>query len=185
MIDFVSDTTIEKLWSRSLEQFNDNRGRYLEIFRTRSSSISIPEMVQDSLSESAQGVVRGMHIQLGQWQLVTILQGEILDVVIDLDSRSTSYMHIKSCQLSSKGLNQLLIGPGIAHGFRVLSDNCLISYKSSKYYGETPQFGINVNSPEFSDYFSGDDILVSVRDSLFPELSKVATDTELLGLMKS
>lgn len=185
MIDFVSDTTIEKLWSRSLEQFSDNRGRFVEMFRSRSSLINIPEMVQDSISESAKGVVRGMHVQSEQWQMVTILQGEILDVVIDLNSNSTSYMYIKSYQLSSKGLNQLLIGPGIAHGYRVLSDNCLISYKSSKYYGETPQFGINVNSPEFSDFFSGDNILVSVRDSLFPELSKVAKDTFFLGLMKS
>ena len=185
MTDFVSDTSIGKLWSRSLEQFSDNRGRFVEIFRSRTSLISIPDMVQDSLSESVGGVVRGMHIQMGQWQLVTVLQGEILDVVIDLNSNSTSYMRIKSYQLSSKGLNQLLIGPGIAHGYRVLSENCLISYKSSKYYGETPQFGININSPEFSDFFFGDDILISDRDSSFPELSRVIADAYFLGLMKS
>ena len=185
MLNFVSDTAIEKLWSRSLEQFTDNRGRFVEIFRSRTSLMSIPDMVQDSLSESVRGVVRGMHIQVGQWQLVTVLQGEILDIVIDLNTNSSSFLTMKSNLLSSNGLNQLLIGPGIAHGYRVVSDNCLVSYKSSKYYGETPQFGININSPEFSDFFFGDDILISDRDSLFPKLSQVATDTHFLDLMRS
>ena len=126
MLNFVSDTAIEKLWSRSLEQFTDNRGRFVEIFRNRTSLMSIPDMVQDSLSESVRGVVRGMHIQVGQWQLVTVLQGEILDIVIDLNTNSSSFLTMKSNLLSSNGLNQLLIGPGIA----LLSSESILIHRS-------------------------------------------------------
>jgi len=112
-------------------------------------------------------VLRGMHLQINQWQLVTLLRGQIIDVVLNLDSTTTEYRKSTSISLDWNSTNQLLIGPGIAHGYAVLSEDALIHYKSSIYYGDSPQIGVHWQSSEVISYWPVQNWIVSQRDSNF------------------
>jgi len=160
------------VWARSLQMHEDNRGYFFEELRKSDLPESTPEFVQDSISFSKMGVLRGMHLQLKQWQLLTLLEGEIFDVLLNLDEDSPNFMSSIPLNLAWNRLNQLLIAPGIAHGFAVLSDEARIHYKSSVYYGSTDQFGVHWNSEEIRDMWPKVPWTISERDSTFPSLQE-------------
>jgi dTDP-4-dehydrorhamnose 3,5-epimerase len=129
-------------------------------------------MVQDNLSYSTGDVVRGMHLQENQWQVLTVLKGSILDITIDVSKDSQTFMHTCSTELSESNLNQLIIPPNVAHGFCTLSKEVLLMYKSSMFYGESPQYGIAWHSEEIVDFWPEKNWTISKRDSSFPTLGK-------------
>jgi dTDP-4-dehydrorhamnose 3,5-epimerase len=159
---------IDGIWIRSLDLNFDDRGCFTEVLRINDLPEGVPNFVQDSISSSKKNVLRGMHIQLEQWQLITLLEGTIVDVLLNLERKSDSYLKSTSFNLSWETLNQVLVAPGFAHGFAVISDNARIQYKSSIYYGSTEQFGVRWNSGEIFDYWPRKDWKVSERDSNFP-----------------
>ena len=134
MSNFKEIKGISETWIRSVPRYLDHRGFFSEVFRKVSPPIQVPDFIQDSLSFSRKNVLRGMHIQINQWQLVTLVKGELVDTLIDLRLNSPTYLDSVSLNLSDLKDNQLLIGPGIAHGYGVLSDEAIIQYKSSVYY---------------------------------------------------
>lgn len=156
------------VWSRSVTMHEDSRGYFYEELRKDDLPESVPEFVQDSMSFSRRKVLRGMHLQLEQWQLVTLLEGEIVDVLLNANPDSSCFQQSMSIKLSWNKLNQLLISPGIAHGFAVLSDKAHIHYKSSVYYGSTNQYGVHWNSMEISNFWPKEPWTLSARDSEFP-----------------
>ena len=118
--------------------FGDDRGFFMETFqgeRYAEVGIELP-FVQDNLSRSSHGVVRGLHFQKTrpQGKLVTCMRGKVLDVVVDLRSHSESLGQSFSIILDSEKRTQLWVPPGFAHGFSVLSESADFFYKCTDYY---------------------------------------------------
>lgn len=118
--------------------FKDDRGFFLETFNRQAlinAGINY-EFVQDNLSGSMRGALRGLHyqIQYPQGKLVTVLRGEVFDVAVDLRRSSPFFGKYISCKLSEKERKFLWIPPGFAHGFLVLSDTAEFFYKVTDYY---------------------------------------------------
>ncbi|RYY74757.1 MAG: dTDP-4-dehydrorhamnose 3,5-epimerase [Gammaproteobacteria bacterium] len=120
--------------------FEDQRGCFLESFNQRNFSELIQfagMLVQDNLSVSSHGVVRGLHYQknpMAQGKLIHVISGEIFDVVVDLRRNSSSFGKHVSVVLSDANRRQLWVPPGFAHGFMVLSSIAHVAYKVSEYY---------------------------------------------------
>jgi dTDP-4-dehydrorhamnose 3,5-epimerase len=179
MVEFEEIEGISQAWVRHVPRFNDRRGYFSEEFRRSSAPMVIPDFVQDSLSYSKKNVLRGMHLQIDQWQLVTLIKGELMDVLVDLSVTSPTYLQSVSLELSELGRNQLLLRPGIAHGYGVLSEEALIHYKSSVYYGDTAQFGVHWRSKELVGCWPMLDWEISDRDSSFPILEEAIPEIRL------
>jgi dTDP-4-dehydrorhamnose 3,5-epimerase len=167
----VSEMPIDrmKLLNRTLSV--DKRGHFEEIYRATDFGDDVPDFIQDNLSYSKGPVLRGMHLQVSQWQLVTVLSGSIRDVTLDLNRESRTFMKTYATELRHDSNNQLLIPPGVAHGFALTSDQALLHYKSTMYYGESIQFGIFWNSPELTSCWPDHNWVISDRDCNFPSLS--------------
>jgi len=133
--------------------YKDKRGLFLETFRQQryaECGISGP-FVQDNLVHSHKNAFRGLHFQLPpfeQAKLITMISGEILDVVLDLRKGSQTYLKTGIITISAADHDQLYIPAGFAHGYYVLSNRSIISYKVSKPYAPDHQSGIRWDSPE-------------------------------------
>ena len=161
MAMFKPFSGISGIWTRELDLKFDDRGYFSEILRESDLPEEVPNFVQDSISSSKKNILRGMHLQLDQWQLITVLEGKIVDVLLNLDVDSENFLKSVSMNLSWNSLNQVLVGPGFAHGFGVISDVAKIHYKSNVYYGATEQSGIHWNSPEISECWPKNDWVIS------------------------
>lgn len=131
--------------------FSDNRGFFFENWnKSRYEDLGLPgEFAQDNISFSNQGVLRGLHFQhpLTQGKLVSVLEGEIFDVAVDIRIGSPSFGKWVGFNLSSLNHHQLWIPAGFAHGFCVISSKALVSYKSSAYYSQKNESTIIWNDP--------------------------------------
>ncbi|NBT59091.1 dTDP-4-dehydrorhamnose 3,5-epimerase, partial [bacterium] len=121
--------------------FRDDRGLFFESWNLESyRSKGIPEhsWAQDNVSFSKKGTLRGLHFQTPtpQGKLVTVLHGEVFDVAVDLRSDSPTFGKHLAFNLSDKNPHQLWIPKGFAHGFLVLSDFAVVSYKASEFYSQ-------------------------------------------------
>jgi dTDP-4-dehydrorhamnose 3,5-epimerase len=131
--------------------FKDNRGYFFESFKQeRYESFGIKErFVQDNFSRSTKGVLRGLHYQLKnpQGKLVTVIEGKVLDVMVDTRHGSPTFGQSYSIILDDERHNQAYIPPGLAHGFYVLSDNVVFTYKCTDYYHPEDEVGLYWNDP--------------------------------------
>lgn len=116
----------------------DNRGFFLELFQSEKFAAAgiAATFVQDNLSRSSRGVLRGLHyqIQRPQGKLVTVLQGEIFDVAVDLRRSSPSFGRWVGATLSDQNREMLYVPPGFAHGFCVMSETADVFYKCTELY---------------------------------------------------
>jgi len=167
-MDKFQKTDLTDVLSRRRNVFRDNRGNFQEIIRTEELPSEIPPFVQDSASVSSSMVLRGFHIQELQWQLVTLITGEVDDILIDLRSDSPTFLSVISINLHPERENQILIPPGVAHGYCAKGRQNVINYKSSRYYGETREFGVSWKSIELSRHIPDKNWTVSERDNSFP-----------------
>lgn len=133
----------------------DSRGYFYEVFNeahfNKNTGLNT-HFVQDNQSLSQYGVVRGLHLQGGnfaQAKLVRCVQGKILDVVVDLREEEPTFGTSFSIELSAQNHTQLFIPKGFAHGFSVLSDTALIIYKCDQFYNRACEMGIAYNDPHF------------------------------------
>lgn len=132
--------------------FGDERGHFFEAYNQsvfRSNGIN-NEFVQDNQSKSSYGVIRGLHYQLApfaQAKLVRVLQGNILDVAVDIRKNSPTYGAHFSIELSAENNKQLFIPPGFAHGFSVLSQTAVVLYKCDAFYNKQSEGGIRFDDP--------------------------------------
>lgn len=151
----VTSTTFEGLKIIQPKVFIDPRGFFMESYnKNQLSNAGIHiNFVQDNHSKSVRGVIRGLHYQLepyAQTKLIRVLQGEILDVVVDIRKESKTFGHYYSILLSPDNKKQLLIPKGFAHGFSVLSATAEILYKCDTYYAPEYERGILYNDPELN-----------------------------------
>ena len=161
-------TPIQDAYIFELNKFEDDRGFFLETWNSK--KFGLPEFVQDNLSRSKQGVLRGLHYQeqsKSQGKLVCCTRGSVFDVIVDLRERSSSYGKWFSIVLDRPEL-QLWIPKGIAHGFYTLSETADFAYKVTNYYDPLSEKVLIWN----------DDILaINWPNNLNPIISK--KDTEL------
>ena len=171
------ETGIEGLLIIEPKLFRDARGFFLESFhceRYSSLGLNLP-FVQDNFSRSKYGVLRGLHFQKTrpQGKLVTCLNGQILDVVVDLRKDSVTYSQSFSCILVSGKKTQLWIPPGFAHGFIVLSETADFFYKCTDYYAPDDESGILWNDPDLNIDWLIDHPIISDKDLSLPSLREI------------
>jgi dTDP-4-dehydrorhamnose 3,5-epimerase len=140
------------------------------------SEAGVPgDLVQDNLSLSRRGVLRGLHLQnpRGQGKLVYAIQGTIFDVAVDVRVGSETFGHWESFELSAENHRQVYIPPGFAHGFCVVSETALFAYKCSDYYAPEYELGIHYADPALAIDWPSAEPLVSARDAGHPNLADV------------
>jgi len=150
----------------------DNRGYFMQSYHQKNINKLIGNIsfVQDNESESYRGVLRGLHFQkppYAQSKLVRCLKGKLLDVVLDLRNDSKTYGMIETILLSEENKNQLFIPKGFAHGFIVLSEIAVFSYKVDNYYNPGSESGILWNDSDLNiDWkINKAEIVVSEKDT--------------------
>jgi len=119
--------------------------------RDRYAAAGLPvEFVQDNLSMSAKGILRGLHLQHpnGQGKLCSVLDGEVFDVAVDVRTGSPTFGRWVGVTLSSKNKRQFYVPPGFAHGFCVLSEHALFSYKCTDFYSAASELGVAWDDPD-------------------------------------
>lgn len=129
------------------------------------------EFVQDNLSFSQKGTLRGLHFQIpphAQGKLVTVLEGEVLDVAVDIRKDSPTYGMHEAIKLSTEDPTLLYIPPGMAHGFQVLSDTCLFLYKCTSFYHKESERGIAWNDPQLEIPWENISPVLSEKDQQHP-----------------
>ncbi|MFA5663600.1 dTDP-4-dehydrorhamnose 3,5-epimerase [Castellaniella sp.] len=159
--------------------FTDARGCFMESFSARrySEQAGITQaFVQDNLSRSRHGVLRGLHFQQRhpQGKLVSVVHGRVYDVVVDITPGSPSFGRHLGLELSDRNRRQLWVPPGFAHGFCVLSDWADQSYKCTQYYDPDDEAGLAWNCPEVAIDWPIAQPLLSPRDQRHPTLSQLA-----------
>jgi dTDP-4-dehydrorhamnose 3,5-epimerase len=158
--------------------FPDGRGFFFETYqRERYSRQGISnEFVQDNLSYSIKNTLRGLHYQLphSQAKLVQVLSGEAFDVAVDIRAGSPTFGQWMGAVLSSENKKQLFIPKGFAHGFCVLSDTVLFSYKCDDYYAPDCEKGILWSDPDIGIEWAVLTPLLSEKDCKFPYLKDIA-----------
>ena len=157
--------------------FADSRGYFFESYNKKSFKDAGIEadFVQDNESRSQRGVLRGLHYQLGamaQAKLIRVVEGEVLDVVVDIRVGSPTYGKNFGLVVSAENKKQLFIPRGFAHGFLVLSDTCIFQYKCDNYYSKESEGGIHYNDPALTIDWGTDvsNALVSEKDMVLPPL---------------
>lgn len=157
--------------------FGDPRGFFLESFQSqRYADIGISgPFLQDNLSRSARGVLRGLHIQhpKAQGKLVTVLRGRVLDVAVDVRKDSPTFGKHVAVELNDENRRQLWVPRGFAHGFLVLSETADFFYKCDEYYSPETQVVIRWDDPEIAIGWGIDEPTVSERDAAGCRLSDI------------
>ena len=160
--------------------YSDNRGFFFESFKEEDFfSIGITKMIQDNFSHSIYGVVRGLHYQKNpkaQAKLVTVFNGKIFDVAVDIRKNSPTYGKWVSEILSCENHKSLYIPEGFAHGFCVLSKEADVLYKVSNEYSLENEGGIIWNDPTINIPWSVEKPIISEKDSQLPLLENSEND---------
>lgn len=158
------------------KSFPDERGYFMECFRMNTyQKLGFPPFVQDNLSQSKHGVLRGLHYQLSpaQGKLVSVIRGEIYDVAVDIRQGSPSFGEWVGYHLSEDNHRQLYIPEGFAHGFAVLSDTAHVLYKCTNYYEPTSDYGISAHDPDLNINWQLGQVLLSPKDQALPHLADI------------
>jgi dTDP-4-dehydrorhamnose 3,5-epimerase len=148
--------------------FGDARGFFMEVYQgERYGAHGItPRFVQDNLSRSARGVLRGLHFQnpRPQGKLVTVLQGAVLDVAVDVRMGSPTFGQHVAVELTSENRRQLWVPRGLAHGFLVLSETADFFYKCDEIYSPSDEFVLQWNDPALAINWGCASPALSARD---------------------
>lgn len=176
----VIETNIAGLKIIEPDVFNDGRGYFVESYNAQRYALAgIKEVfVQDNESKSQKGVVRGLHWQTGaaaQAKLVRVVNGAVLDVAVDLRKDSPTYGQHFSIELTGDNKRQFLIPRGFAHGFIVLEDNTIFSYKCDNVYDKSAERGMRFDDPELGIEWPavGVPLILSEKDKSHPLFKSV------------
>ena len=148
-------TDIEGVFVIEPRVFNDARGYFFEAWKQEEFNEHVGEVnfIQDNESKSSFGVLRGLHYQKGelsQAKLVRVIKGKVLDVAVDIRKSSPTFGKHVMVELSEDNKRQLFIPRGFAHGFLVLSDEAVFTYKVDNPYAPQAEAGIRWNDPELA-----------------------------------
>ena len=160
------------VWNLEPRVFEDARGYFMETWREEDFNRAIGHevhFVQDNQSMSSRGVLRGLHFQKGQdsqAKLVRVLQGTVVDVAVDLRKDSSTFGKYVAVELSADNKRQLFIPRGFAHGFQVLSDTAVFTYKVDNRYAPESECSIRYDDPSIGiDWpIKGENVILSEKD---------------------
>lgn len=174
-----SKTHINGLFIIEPNVIKDQRGYFLESFNIREFNREIENInfIQDNESKSSKGVLRGLHYQrppFTQSKLVRCIEGEVLDIALDIRKGSPTYGVYHSIKLSKENKKQVFIPKGFAHGFLVLSDTAIFSYKVDNFYSPEHDSGIRWNDKDLNIQWGLDEnhVIVSEKDTKLPFFSQ-------------
>ena len=173
----VKETEIEGVLIVEPAVFEDKRGYFMETYhrqRYDQQGINV-DFVQDNVSYSKKGILRGLHYQYPseQAKLVYVLKGEVFDVAVDIRQESPAFGKVTSVILSEQNNRQFFIPKGFAHGFCVLSATAVVSYKCSDFFNPKDEGGILWSDPDLKINWSIKAPLLSEKDSAYKRLRDV------------
>ena len=160
--------------------FGDNRGFFLESWnqrRYRDAGIPL-DFVQDNFSLSGRGTLRGLHFQnpLAQGKLVSVWQGEVWDVAVDIRRQSPTFGRWFGLTLSAENKRQFYVPPGFAHGFVVVSESALFHYKCTELYSPKDEMGFRWDDPAIGIKWPVSNPILSKRDATSPLFSSLPVE---------
>lgn len=174
----IEQTPIQDLVIITPTVFEDERGYFMESYnKTKLKDLEINiEFVQDNQSFSKKGTLRGLHYQnppYAQTKLVRVLEGEIIDVAVDLRKDSPTYGQSFAIQLTAENKKQLLVPQGFAHGFSVISETAVVMYKCDQFYDKASEGGIRFDDATLNIDWGMDlkDAIVSEKDLILPDFA--------------
>ena len=176
------NTSIEGVYVIEPTVFGDERGYFMETYsETEFEEIGITnKFVQDNQSKSKKGVLRGLHFQKenSQAKLVRCLQGEVFDVAVDLRPGSSTYGKWEGVILSEENKKMFMIPRGFAHGFLVLSDEAVFTYKCDDVYNHAAEGGLKWDDPDVDikwpmDNITKEELLTSEKDGMWPSFKEL------------
>jgi dTDP-4-dehydrorhamnose 3,5-epimerase len=165
------ETNIKGVWILTPKVFNDNRGYFFEAWKKSDfeAHVGKVDFIQDNESKSSYGVLRGLHYQKGEFsqaKLVRVIKGKVLDVAVDLRRSSPTFGKHVMVELSEDNKRQLFIPRGFAHGFLVLSQEAVFTYKVDNIYAPAHEASIRWNDPQIGINWPIDqkDVITSPKD---------------------
>jgi dTDP-4-dehydrorhamnose 3,5-epimerase len=173
----ITQTKLSGVLVLEPDVFGDSRGFFLETFsskRYEDAGLKLP-FVQDNVSYSSKGILRGLHFQNpnAQGKLVQVLTSEVFDVAVDIRVGSPAFGQWFGEILSAENHKQMYIPPGFAHGFCVLSDTALFSYKCTDYYNPATEGGIIFNDPDLGITWPVNNPQLSKKDAGYTPLKNI------------
>lgn len=175
------ETSLTGVFELCPKRFGDARGYFIETYhRGKLAGFGIADdFVQDNHSCSVKGTLRGLHYQLHkpQAKLCRVVEGEALDVAVDIRLGSPNFGKWTSVLLSAKEQNQIYVPIGFAHGFLALTDSVQFLYKCSDFYDPTDEYGVVWNDPDLKICWGVEAPIVSVRDGKLPTLASAPPES--------
>ncbi|EKV26124.1 dTDP-4-dehydrorhamnose 3,5-epimerase [Caenispirillum salinarum AK4] len=162
--------------------FRDSRGVLLEAWQAeryrREAGISLP-FVQDTVSRSGAGVLRGLHLQhpRAQGKLVLVLSGAVFDVAVDMRSDSPAFGRWFGATLDADTARQMWVPPGFAHGFKVIGDHAVVLYKCTDVYAPEAEIGVAWDDPDIAIFWPEGAPVLSEKDRRLPRLADIPRHT--------
>ncbi len=176
----ITETNLAEVRLIQPRVFGDARGFFMETWnQARYAEIGLPStFVQDNLSFSRRGVLRGLHFQNpnGQGKLVYVLQGEVFDVAVDVRLGSPNFGQSATAVLSADNKRQFYIPPGFAHGFCVTSETALFTYKCTEFYDPKAEASVLWNDPALGIAWPVEAPDLSAKDAAAPTLADFPRD---------
>lgn len=166
----ITEANIKGIFIIEPDVFSDERGYFCETFSyVKFKALGIEtNFVQDNISVSKKGVIRGLHFQVvpkAQSKLCQVIRGKVLDIAVDLRRDSPTYAEHFSIELSEENHLQLYIPQGFAHGFAVLSDDTVFHYKCSDYYSKEHERAIRYDDPTLKINWYIENPIISDKDN--------------------
>ena len=178
----IKETNIKGCFVIEPNVFQDKRGYFLESYNqgifNEYTGLKI-NFVQDNESYSSKGVLRGLHYQQGdqaQAKLVRVIKGKVLDVAVDIRKDSQTYGKHIAVELSEENKKQFFVPRGFAHGFIVLSESAIFSYKCDNYYNKEAERGIIYNDGQLEiDWkLQKEEFIISEKDMRLPKFKSIS-----------
>ena len=180
----IKETPLKDCFILSPSVFEDQRGYFYESFNEKvfeSKTGLSTRFVQDNQSKSSRGVLRGLHFQKGafaQAKLVRVVKGKVLDVCVDLRKESSTFGESFSVILDDEKHEQFYVPRGFAHGFLVLENDTIFSYKCDNFYNKESESGLIYNDKELSiDWnFPDEELVISEKDLTLPTFKELTDE---------
>ena len=173
----ISSTNLDGVYLIGTTKFEDNRGYFIEIFREEFFKLEFKgkEFVQDNLSFSRKGVIRGLHYQkepFSQDKLVSVIKGRIMDVAVNMEKNSIQFGKYVVAELSDENSNSLFIPGTFAHGFVALEDSFVL-YKTTNFYNKDSECGVRFDDPDLNINWNVSDPVISLKDKELLSLREI------------
>ena len=180
----INETKINGVLIIQPDVFKDDRGYFFESYSLKKFLEKDLELnfVQDNISKSKKGTIRGLHYQIGksaQGKLCQVISGTVLDVAVDIRFGSPTFGKYVSEILSEENHTQIWIPPGFAHGFAVLSEEAIFHYKCTNYYNKADERAILYNDPEININWQIKTPIVSEKDLKAKRFNEIEKDFEI------